>query len=111
MIIQEEEKHMKSAGNFVTLALVESNGMRVPVMCPYNSFPSVGDIIFFECNGVEKMGDVLFEHCYVEQDDTLWTGLMMACGMEPLRATKIAKIDKCDWRNEDDSEDDSAEKT
>ena len=91
---------------WITLCVVDANKTRIPVCVPYMQVtPKVGDILFFEIDGVEKMGDVVFCEDYQHPDDKVWNALVATTELEPVRATKLAQMVSYKWEEKDGQED------
>ena len=87
---------------YVNLCLVKTkNNDIAPVVLPSTVCLSVGDLVFVPTALSEQPAEVVFHSNYTTVDDDLWTALILATGMAPIRAKKYAYMYEAEWEDKD----------
>lgn len=98
--IQERQKPEETSpkNQYMDLCLVKAKDNQVYLVVLPNYLYGVrnGDIAVFDYCSRTIQGEVVF-HSSDKEDGTIWTGLTIATGKTPARATRYYRLEECKW--------------
>lgn len=98
--MQERQKDAKLPDH-VTLVIAEYGGNNYPVILPKSLYRiQPGDLVWFiPSAGLKPVcGDIKYVDDYCEPDGPVWTLAVIATGMEPIRAIRVAHASDLSWK-------------
>lgn len=100
--MQERQKDAKLPDR-VTLVIAEYGGNKYPVILPKSLFHiQMGDLVWFKpaYRLTTVCGEIKYVDDYCEPDGPVWTLAVIATGMEPIRAIRVAHATDLNWKEE-----------
>ena len=98
--LQERQKPQESAKepDYFWIAIAKAHGAMYPVMLPSSIYKvNVGDIVFFNPDGVAIEGEIVYATDFHKTDDVLWVALTVMTGREPLKVVRYFKQEALKW--------------